>query len=261
MLHANKKKLNKDRAKPGISVENLRVLHEDEANRAVTYVDGIPILHEDITEADMGETDAHVTTNVILLICLRTFLAQRNPRLRAFANMNLYYELPQAKTDRKGCATPDTMIVQPSRRLGDDVISYEIGRDGPAPLLTAEILSARTAKKRDLQDKAALYAALGVTEYILIDLSGRYLRQRLLLKRLQPNGAWEDRADAGGGITSRLGFQIVAEADGEIRLLNAATGQRFVRPTEAESEIQRLKSELEQLKQGRRSTRGKRKPS
>src|SRR5207244_12185465 len=118
--------------------------------------------------------------------------AQQHPRLRAFANMNLYYELPRAKSEPKACATPDTMVVEPLRRLRQDVSSYEIGRDGPAPLLTAEILSARTAKQRDLRDKAALYAAIGVTEYVLIDVSGRYLRQRLLLQHLLPSGAWED---------------------------------------------------------------------
>jgi Uma2 family endonuclease len=122
------------------------------------------------------------------------------------------------------------------------VVSYKIGRDGPAPLVAAEVLSARTAQQRDKGEKVGIYAALGVNEYILIDPSGEFLPQRLQLNRRQPDGTWQEMMDTDGGITSQLGFRIVMDPDGEIRLLDAATGQSLLRPDEAQQPRPKSKS-------------------
>lgn len=236
-----------ERPWPTIRINGMPILHEDEPIAPTTYVNGVPILFEDITESEMGETNAHVLTNVILFVCLQSFLAERHAKLRVFANMNLYYHLPNVETDAKTSAAPDSMIVEPFKASRQDFRSYEIGLDGPAPLLTAEVMSARTAKKRDLLDKAALYAALRVKEYVLIDTTGQFLRHRLLLKRLQRNGSWKDETDPDGGITSKLGFRLVVEADGQLRLLDAKTRRHYVRPDEAEAKILELQAALTEV--------------
>ncbi|HEY7423021.1 MAG TPA: hypothetical protein VH682_02150, partial [Gemmataceae bacterium] len=93
---------------------------------------------------------------------------------------------------------------------------------------------------------------------------GEMLEQRLLLLRRQRDGLWRDEQDADGGITSRLGFRIVIEDDGQLRIINAQTGKRYARPDEAqaiadrnqtlEEELARLRgaSSKEQKRKGRR---------
>lgn len=131
------------------------------------------------------------------------------------------------------------MIVSPFEPLPENQVSYTIGRDGPPPLATIETLSLRTAQQRDLDEKITICARLGVAEYILVDPSSQYLPQRLLLKRLQPDGTYRDEQDADGGITSNLGFRIVIESDGKVRVIHAATGWRYPRPDEAMAEARR----------------------
>src|SRR5437660_4167104 len=99
------------------------------------------------------------------------------------------------------------MVVRPYQLLDEIVRSYTIGKDGPAPVLTAEVLSERSAQQRDLQEKMVVYARLGVAEYIVVDESGKHLPARLLLKRLQNDGTYKDEQDSDGGVTSKLGFR------------------------------------------------------
>jgi hypothetical protein len=101
--------------------------------------------------------------------------------------------------------------------------------------LTVEVLSRRTYQPRDLQEKVQVYSYLGVEEYILVDVTGKFLPQKLLLKRLQADGTYKDERDADGGVTSKLGFRIIMDDDSRIRIINTATGHRYVRPLEAEA--------------------------
>src|SRR5438128_6147156 len=205
----------------------------------------MPILYEDEEEADVGESNPHVDADEILHICLKAHL-RNHPELAVYSNMNLYYRKGrrQKKSQSLPYISPDDMVVRPYRALGEDVSSYTIGLDGPPPLLAAEVLSERSAQERDLDDKLVIYANLGVPEYLLVDLTGRYLAERLLLKRLQPNRTWRDERDPDGGVTSQLGFRAIIEKDGRLRLLNAATGRPYVRPDEAEQRIRTLEEEL-----------------
>jgi Putative restriction endonuclease len=107
----------------------------------------------------------------------------------------------------------------------EDTRSYTIGRDGPPPLATMEVLSQRSAQQRDLKEKMVVYAKLRVPEYLLVDLSGRFLPERLLLKRLQANGTYRDEKDKDGGVTSQLGFRLIIEADGQLTVVNARTDE------------------------------------
>jgi Uma2 family endonuclease len=206
-------------------------------------LDDIPIMYEDEDEGEMGESNLHRTTGEILHVCIRAHLKDDH-RLQAFANMNVYYrEEPKHERTRSApYISPDVMIVAPFARLPENQVSYKIGRDGPAPLTTMEALSERTAEQRDLDDKIIICARLGVAEYILVDPPGEYLPERLLLKRLQPNGTYRDEQDADGGITSVLGFRIVLDADGKVRVINARTGWAYIRPDEAD-DVARLRLE------------------
>jgi len=209
----------------------------------------IPILYEDEDEGDMGESNPHSVTDQILFVCVEAHLAGR-PKYRVFSNLNLYYRLgpPHPRTGSLPYVSPDIMVVVPFRNMGDEVSSYTIGKDGPSPLSVTEILSERSAQQRDLKEKVVLYSELGVGEYILIDPTGEFLPERLLLKRLQPDGTYNNEKDADGGVTSCLGFRLIFGEDGQIRVLHASTGTPYVRPDEAQQKIRRLEAEVKQLK-------------
>lgn len=218
--------------------------------------ENMPILYEDEEEGDMGESSPHVDSDEILHICLKAHMASR-PEYRVFSNMNCYYRKgpPHPKTGSPPYFSADTMIVRPSRALGDEVTSYEIGRDGPPPVLVAEVLSQRSYQQSDLKRKIKLYAQLGIPEYLLADPAGRFLQERLLLKRLRPGRTWKNEQDRDGGVTSTLGFRVIIESDGKLRVLDAATGKHYIRPDEAdtavraaEAQIESLRAEVERLK-------------
>jgi hypothetical protein len=192
--------------------------------------EGMPLIYEDDDEGDMGEASIHTDTVDIALYGVGAHLADQE-HLRVFSNLNLYY----SESDRKAYASPDLMVAEPDEPEAD-FPSYRIGADGPTPMLVGEVLSERTAQQGDLKEKLRIYAQLGIREYILMDLTGEHLPERLLLKRLRRNRTWKNEQDPDGGVTSNFGFRMIIDADGRLRLIDAATGMRYPRPDEAQAE-------------------------
>lgn len=208
----------------------------------------IPLLYEDDGFEDVGESDIHTRAITTLLNGLGVHFRKRR-EVRIFANLNVYY----SAIDQNAYVSPDVMIVRPTRKLGDDVRSYRIGEDGPAPLWVGEVLSQNTINRRDLTDKPLIYAQMNVSEYALIDPLGEFLSVRLLLRQLRPNRAWKDTRDADGGTTSQLGFRLTLE-NHDLRVSNAETGERYLRPEEAADQLEAMAAELAKL---RRQTKRK----
>jgi Uma2 family endonuclease len=212
----------------------------------------IPVIYEDDEHEEtlMGENTRHYEAGGILFYCLDAHLTRHYADLRAFCNLNCYYlDKPKSKTSgRRPYFSADVMISRPKNRARD-LRSYTIGKDGPSPIFVCEILSQLSGKIRDPIEKPEIYAKLGVVEYLLIDELGRFLPQTLLLKRLRQDRSWEDSIDADGGITSQLGFRVVH--DGTVRVVDANTGKPYVRPGEAELEIERIEEVLDQSEAAR----------
>jgi Uma2 family endonuclease len=199
---------------------------------------GLPLLYEDEEEGDLGDATWHTDAMDIALYGVKAHLRDRQ-ELQVFANLNLYY----STRDRNAYVSPDLMVVEPDE-VNEDLPSYRIGETGPAPLLVGEVLSERTAQQEDLRDKLPTYAGLGIREYLLIDLTGRFLPERLQLKRLRRDRSWKDEQDADGGITSRLGFRLIIDTDDRLRVTDALTGRPYPRPDEAQVEaLARRKAE------------------
>jgi hypothetical protein len=106
-----------------------------------------------------------------------------------------------------------------------------------------EVLSERTHQQKDLTKKPKIYSGLGCREYILVDATGRFLPERLLLKRRQSDGSWLDKQDPDGGITSSFGFRVLLDTDGQVCVLNARTGTPYARPDEAQPALDQLAAE------------------
>jgi len=206
-------------------------------------VSDMPILYEDEGFEDMGDSAPHTDAIQILQIGIESHFAAR-PDIQVFSDLNLYYH----PTDLKAYVSADLMVVAPFQPM-PNASSYRIGKDGPAPLLTLEVLSPRTAQQRDLGDKADIYTRLNVAEYILVDPNHLYLERTLQHRKLQSNQAWLELCDPDGGVTSDLGFRIVIDDDGRLRVTDAATGHKYARPKEAEQIALALRKADERIRE------------
>jgi Uma2 family endonuclease len=208
----------------------------------------LPVMFEDEGQEEMGETQPHTAAVHILLAGVIAHLAPR-PKYQVFSDLNVYYH----PLRRWAYVSPDVMVVEPFRRLPDELTSYRIGVQGPAPLLTIEVLSRRSFQQQDLTNKADIYAFHGVAEYVLVDpTGGQFLPEIVLVKRLQNDGGWLDDQDRDGGITTRLGFRIVMEEDNLPRVIDAQTGRKYVRPNEAQALVDEARQLADQEAQARR---------
>ena len=203
---------------------------------------GLPLLYGD-EDFEMGESTIHTITAGILLYGLGFHFATQIA-YRVFGDLNLYY----SDDDPSLYLSPDVMVVKPPRPLPAQLTSYELGPYTPAPLFVGEVLSPRTWQQGDLTRKPMVYSDLGVAEYLLADVTGALLEQHLLLLRRQPDGLWTDEQDGDGGSTSRLGFRVVLEADGQLRVLDRKTGKRYARPDEAQAVADQLATAQEHIR-------------
>jgi len=208
-----------------------------------------------------AETDLHRQEMLDAIDSLTDFF-RAEPEVYVAGNLLLYYE----EGNPSASVAPDVFVVKgvPKgyRR------TYKLWDEGQPPTIVLEITS-RFTRLEDLGNKRALYALLGVREYFLFDPLAEYLVPPLHgyvlvsgeYRRLDP--------DVEDSLPSRaLGLRLRMEY-GRLRLINAATGERLLRPAEAreqaraeaearraaeqrladsESELARLRSELARLR-------------
>ncbi len=203
----------------------------------------LPILYEDEGQENMGDTLPHSVSIEILGLGLGSHLAPR-PEYHVIQNMNLYYH----PIDRWSYVSPDLMVLKPPRPLWEGLRSYRIGDEAPAPVLAIEVLSRRSFQQQDLTNKPVIYASLGVSEYLLVDVTGEFMPQRLMMKRLQDDRTWIDEIDNGQGVMSVLGFRVLFEDDGQLRVADTATGRRYLRPLEVRPVADALVQALARLR-------------
>jgi Uma2 family endonuclease len=196
----------------------------------------MPIMYEDEGQEEMGDSDPHTTTIAILTSALKAHLKSRS-EYRVFSDLNVYYH----RIDRCAYFSPDVMAVKPGPTLPKRVTSYRIGVQGPAPELAIEVLSRRSFQQQDMGLKPIIYSELGIAEYILVDVTGELMPERLQLRRLQSDGTWQNERDQDGGVTSRLGFRLTIEDD-EVRVIDLTSGKRYLRPEEAHDAIKQAEA-------------------
>jgi Uma2 family endonuclease len=213
----------------------------------------MPVMYEDEGQEEMGESRPHTVADQILSIGIGAHLRSAS-QFQVFSNLNLYYH----QIDRWAYVSPDVMVVVPSRPLPENLGSYRIGVDGPAPILAVEILSRRSFQQQDLTTKPIIYAQLGVAEYMLIDGTGEFLPQRLLMKRLQGDGTWVEEQDTDGGVSSRLGFRVVLDMDNRPRVIETRTGKPYLRPDEAQAAFEEAQAAAEQAQAATQEARAAR---
>lgn len=203
----------------------------------------LPVMYEDEGQEEMGETEVHTMTSGILFYGAKAHLSGQ-PKYRVFTDLNCYYH----PIDRWAYVSPDIMVIIPEQPLPEQLSSYRIEPGFPSPILVIEVLSRRSFQQQDLTSKPEIYAGLGVAEYILADVTGQFLPQRLLLKQLLSDGTWFDHPEEGKGVTSRLGFRVIIEDDGQLRVTDAKTGEQYARPEEAQAEAEARRKAEEKVR-------------
>ena len=141
-------------------------------------------------------------------------------------NLLLYYE-PAAPGQPAKSVSPDLMVVIGAPKHLRP--SYLIWEEPKAPDFVLEMAS-RSTHRSDRQDKPAVYARIGVSEYWLYDPVGEYLEPRLQGLRLQGDH-YEPMPVAVGehgvltGLSEVLGLELRLYPDDRFRFHDPVSGQ------------------------------------
>jgi Uma2 family endonuclease len=159
-----------------VGPEGQPARRKESPDRVPVIAVDLPVMYEDEGQDEMGETDIHWRCCEILRNGLIAHLGGQQKPFRVFSDLNVYYH----PLDRGAYVSPDVCAVFPANPLPLNVTSYRIGKDGPAPIICMEVMSHRSAQQQDLGNKLAIYAELGVQEYIVVDVTGMYFPRQLL---------------------------------------------------------------------------------
>ena len=141
---------------------------------------------------------------------------------------------------------PD-LAAMPAGRYPGEGESYQVGRHGPLPSFVLEVTSPHD-RWNDLERKVVDYAAIGVREYLVIDMwpedGGDW---RLLGYRLGQGPFYEQIGpDAPGGVTfETIGVRFVGVGRERVEPYQATTGERLLPPAELAALEARARAEAE----------------
>jgi Uma2 family endonuclease len=241
----------------------------------------IPIYREiDYPESDgkpMAETPVHMQVMWDVINMLITWFANRR-RVYVWGTMFLYYVLG----DSRKSVSPDVMVIKGVDKDKKRRVVKVWEENNRTPSVTIEITSRKT-RREDTVTKYALYQdVLKVREYFLFDPLGEYLDPPLKGYRLR-DGVYQPIRPVAGRLPSReLALHLQAHGE-QLRLWDPATEQWLPTKQEAidhaetarqhaesarqraeaaqraelearqlaEAEVQRLRAELEAMRQQR----------
>ena len=149
----------------------------------------------------MAASDDHRRVLIGILRGLESFFSD-TPDVYVSGDILMYY----VQGDPRRVVSPDVLV---SFGLGRKARrTYQVWVEGKPPDFVME-LSSKTTYQRDLGEKMALYAGLGVSEYFLADIEGLYLPSPLMGFRLVAGQYQPVVPDASGSIhASILGLDV-----------------------------------------------------
>lgn len=207
-------------------------------------------LHRDIhyPESDgepMAETEIHLDITIDLIQGLRRRYRDE-PDVYVVGDMFLYY----VQGNPRAVVSPDVFLVhgvpkRPRRRI------YKLWEEGKAPSLAIEVTSDST-REEDLGKKKRIYEQLGIEEYFLFDPLGDYLKPPLQGYRLV-DGRYRTIPPGRDGSLHSLttGLILRPEADSQLRLVDAGTGEVLPSEDELEDRLRTAEAELARLRSAR----------
>jgi Uma2 family endonuclease len=192
----------------------------------------------------MGETETHIREIMRLIQTLDGRFADRDD-VCVGGDLLVYYE----EGNPRAVVVPDVFVAvgapkEPRRRI------WKLWEERIPPTLVIEVTSSST-RREDLGRKRTLYARLGVSEYVLYDPLGEYLRPALQGLRLIAGEYRPMLAEPSGLVSEVLDAQL-SLADGRLVLMDRRTGAQLLSPAEqltgeiaAQAELRARIAELE----------------
>ena len=194
----------------------------------------------------MAESDTHRDQMVDLIHCLREWFRD-DPQAYVAGNLLLYYE----EGDPNASVAPDVFVVK-GVPCGPRPI-FKVWEEGRGPDLVIEVTS-KSTRLEDLGRKKALYADLGVQEYLLFDPLHDWLSPPLAGYRLE-EGEWVRTETVSGRLASEVTGLEFGVVEGRLRVFDPETGAVLPTPHEeaaarraAEAREKRLTEEVERLR-------------
>ena len=209
-------------------------------------------LYPDTDGKPMAASDLHLEILIWLIQALREHFADM-PDTYVSGDILTYY----TEGNPRDVVAPDVLVafgIGQKRRH-----TYKVWEEGKVPDFVMEF-SSKTTYRNDLTDKKALYAALGISNYLLYDAESLYLSPPLMGFRLVAGVYVPIEPGADGRIHSDvIGLDFVIE-EGRLRVYDPMGEEWLQTPAEAhaaraetaEAEVERLREQLARL-QARRS--------
>jgi Uma2 family endonuclease len=196
----------------------------------------------------MAETDLHRNLMLEIIFALSHFF-RNDPNVYVSGNLFLYY----VKGDPRKNVAPDVFFVRGAPK-GDRRV-YFLWEEGVAPQVVIELSSQHTFKE-DVFKKFHIYEKLGVREYFIFDPTSDYIKDSPLIGfRLEDREYVEMEMKDNRLHSDELGLDLVI-IENMLRLFDPLTGKFLSTPDEeaearmrAEAEVERLRAEIELLKQ------------
>ena len=199
----------------------------------------------------MGEAIIHLFSFVRIIEILSRWFGELERKATVFGDVMVYYR------DERGevaSLAPDICVVfdaDPERI--DEERSYFIERVGKVPALVMEIASDKTAR-RDMRQKPAIYAHIGVGEYWMLDPTGGD-HYGFPLKGLRlVDSAYEEikmATLADGSVrafSEVLGLELRWESP-DLRFFDPASGQYLRTPEEIQADERAAQAEIARLRE------------
>ena len=208
-------------------------------------------LYPDTDGQPIAASDLHLEILIRLLQALRAYFSEM-PEVYVSGDILTYY----IEGDPRAVCAPDVLVTfgigQKQRH------TYKVWEEGKVPDFVMEF-SSKTTYQNDLTNKMALYARLGIPNYLLYDAEALYLPAQLMGFQLVKGVYVPIPPGVDGSIHSDilgLDFHI---RERRLEVYDPVSEQWLQTPAEtaearaetAEAEVARLQAELERLKERR----------
>lgn len=222
--------------KPQLQPHLAAVARPPDADAAEAEIDD-PTIHYPSSDGEpMAESEQQYLPLTETVAALRHRFRHRLD-VYVIGNLLVYYRMNHTEIR----VAPDILVVfgVTSRHPRD---SWLIWREGKAPDFVMEIASPGTWE-RDVGEKRALYAAIGVKEYWRFDPTGKCFTPALVGERLvdgeyRPLPVTEDASGELRGYSPVLGLEFRVEAVLRLRVYDPVTGERLRTLSESEDDRQ-----------------------
>ncbi len=184
-------------------------------------------LYPDTDGKPMAASDLHLEILIWLIQALREHFAAM-PDTYVSGDILTYY----TEGNPRDVVAPDVLVafdIGQKRRH-----TYKVWEEGKVPDFVMEF-SSKTTYRNDLTDKKALYAALGISNYLLYDAESLYLSPPLMGFRLVAGVYVPIEPDADGRIHSDvLSLDFVIQ-EGRLRVYDPMGGKWLQTPEEMQA--------------------------